>query len=858
MGLLLLLMAAWFVRGPLLGPLVARLGATALADALHGQAVIQHATGGWLGDAQLTGIRLTGPGPVPAWTVTVEQLDADYGLRLLRGDLRALHQVTVVGLAVTVIQQAPAADDAPESWPGLLAKLPAVLPRLHIDGSVSIRNGDSETRLDGIRLAVVQDQLEVTIARMSTSSFTMSLPTCVLQRSAKDTLSLAKPVTLDLPSGLPQVQVDLLHLILGEAVQQLEIGGRLAGGSWHMAMSARSMRIELQGVDLARLTGLPSSIGNLPVDAVIERLADGWAVSSLHLTGDGVELQAQAVLHPAPWRFVGLRADLAVDLERIRRLIPDLPAMHGKLRIDLHGSAPLHPLDWLHGDVSLAISGTEVVLGGVPSTPLQLAVRMQAGVIQVQDLAARWHGVEARLGAPDASPITADSTRAWRLLPRSIRIAGGILRIEASGDAQGQLEGSLRLAGLPLQGLPGLVTIRHLTGTVDGEIRLAGTLRHPIWTASLSVADLVAKLTPDVPTLTGGQARLAFAKNVLSVESLHGDLGGARLEVQGRVDFAGGRQAIDVTCTGNNVLLVQRSDARVRANLDLRLHGSLSEPMLTGAIAVSNALITPELHLSGRDTTAAAPADNRIVLFELLDPPLSKLRFDVRVTSSSGTAEQPDRGLRVATRWGRGSCDLDLHLGGTGIAPMPQGRVSVRDGVVTLPFSTLTVTHGELLFPSDDPFQPQVSVNAGARIRQYDVQVMVSGTLTDPIVRITGSGLDEQEAMLLLTTGSTPRELRGEQGQKAALGRVGTWLGQKAWREIDGPDDPDAGQPLSDRVNIEWGRSTSVQGRDTIDSEFELTEPGSRPALLLYGQRDRYDQYNAGLLLRFSWGGDEP
>ena len=92
----------------------------------------------------------------------------------------------------------------------------------------------------------------------------------------------------------------------------------------------------------------------------------------------------------------------------------------------------------------------------------------------------------------------------------------------------------------------------------------------------------------------------------------------------------------------------------------------------------------------------------------------------------------------------------------------------------------------------------------------------------------------------------------------AALGRVGVWLGQEAWRDLEGLDGIDDGPSLTERVVITWGRERSGQGRDTIDSEVELTEPGSDPAVLLYGERDRYDQYNAGVILRLSWGGEEP
>jgi hypothetical protein len=242
-----------------------------------------------------------------------------------------------------------------------------------------------------------------------------------------------------------------------------------------------------------------------------------------------------------------------------------------------------------------------------------------------------------------------------------------------------------------------------------------------------------------------------------------------------------------------------------------------------------------------------------VVPFEFNDPPLSTLRFDVAISSAYGTGRD---GVRLATDLVRADCDLDLHLGGTGAAPELMGRMTVRKGAVFLPFSTLRLTNGELLFPEGDPFHPRINAVANAQVRRWNIALQVDGPLSDPQVRAGGDGLDERDALLLVTTGSTSSELSGEQGQRSAVGRLGTWLGAEAWDFIDGESDPDAGPGLIDRVTLQFGREVSDSGNDTIEAEVEVTEPDLVPGVLIYGERDRWDDYNAGIILRFKWGGE--
>ena len=74
---------------------------------------------------------------------------------------------------------------------------------------------------------------------------------------------------------------------------------------------------------------------------------------------------------------------------------------------------------------------------------------------------------------------------------------------------------------------------------------------------------------------------------------------------------------------------------------------------------------------------------------------------------------------------------------------------------------------------------------------------------------------------------------------------------------VDGPANPDAGPGLLDRVTLDMGRQVSDSGKDTIEAQVELTKPEQQPGFFLFGERDRWDAYNGGVILRFSWGGDE-
>lgn len=532
----------------------------------------------------------------------------------------------------------------------------------------------------------------------------------------------------------------------------------------------------------------------------------------------------------------GQPASIVAVISDLSRWLPQFDA--GSAQCDVHLGAPqdAHPL-----------SG-RLVFSGVRPRPLAVA----AGVLRSADISVFAGAVDLH-GSADGMALTAAiQADDQPVLTGSLRSAGAWdAALWAGAWRERAITGDFALAGLRLTRLAALLPgVQHLAGTATGTVTVAGSVSAPQWRGTLAMKDVEAKLATDVPTFAEGVVQVELDGRTVHLRQGGFTLGGAPVTMTGDLTLDD-PPILALRLDGRNALLVQRHDVRLRADLGLSLAGPLDQVVVSGQAVVTSALFSPDLSLwqgGGRSV------DGRLVPFEFFTPPMSTLRFDMQVRSAFTSAQD---GVRVATGLVRADCDLDLHLRGSGAAPELSGRVVVRQGQVFLPFSTLRLSTGEIRFPDGDPFRPLLNAVATAQVRRWRVTLQVDGPLADPQIRASGDGLDERDALLLLTTGSTSAELSGEEGQRVALGRLGTWLGRETWDLLDGEADPDAAPGMIDRLTLEFGRQVSEGGRDTIEAQVELTEPDINPGLLLFGERDRWDDYNAGVILRFRWGGEE-
>ncbi|MCZ6572439.1 MAG: translocation/assembly module TamB domain-containing protein, partial [Planctomycetota bacterium] len=252
-----------------------------------------------------------------------------------------------------------------------------------------------------------------------------------------------------------------------------------------------------------------------------------------------------------------------------------------------------------------------------------------------------------------------------------------------------------------------------------------------------------------------------------------------------------------------------------------------------GKLVVTDALYSQPMDLLAGSAPAA---DRKLQLFSIRNGPLSTLRLDIEIFG--------DRSFRISNNIVRGHFSPALRLRGTGAVPEPDGSIFFQDVLVKLELTSLKVDQGEVRFAPEDPFAPQVRIAAHTRMQGFDLDVALEGALPDVEIYVqTNPPLPPRDAIILLLTGNTPERLE-QKGARGTLMLAGTVLGKRLLSKVQGPSDPDE-ESFLDRFNLDMGRDISLSGEETIETEFRVTEHW-----YARGERDRYDDYNFGLVWR--------
>lgn len=405
------------------------------------------------------------------------------------------------------------------------------------------------------------------------------------------------------------------------------------------------------------------------------------------------------------------------------------------------------------------------------------------------------------------------------------------------------LDGRLAVRQAQLARLqPLLPQLVRLEGILAGELRVGGRPLMPRWDGMLQLERGGLKARSDVPAISDGRGRVLLEGTRVTIEELSARMGYAPVRVTGSVDLGNFQPAFDLALSGENALLLRNQNWRLRADCALRLHGPIETMELSGSVRITDALYSKPFELLSRLRPSGGGKSPRrgIKLFSLRERPLSAMALDVDILGTQS--------LRVRTDVFAGDVSIDLHLTGSGESPIPRGRAWSEDARLRMPFTSLRVVHAEVTFAGDDPFLPRLEASGEARMKGYDLRVHASGELPDVEVTVESDPpLTTSEGVMLLTTGMTGTEREDERRGRAELAMVGKYLAKELWSEVSGPGDPDAVPGLLDldRLSLAVGQQLTETGENTIDAEYELSS-----RFHLHGERDRYDDYNIGLVWR--------
>ena len=388
---------------------------------------------------------------------------------------------------------------------------------------------------------------------------------------------------------------------------------------------------------------------------------------------------------------------------------------------------------------------------------------------------------------------------------------------------------------------PLLPTGVHLDGQVSGHGQVLDVMNSPKWSAAMVLTKANLGGLPPLPPLLDIDAELSANADGVTVTSLRARVGGGPVEVSGTCPLPGNPGNFDLTLTGRDALVFQRTDVRVRADADVHLTGTWIAPELKGQVHVTDLVATtPVSWFGGRDLPSAqSPFEG----MNGLPAPWNHLQLDVLVTGG----QDAQKSLEIRNNVLVASLAVNVQLSGKAELPIASGEISCRSGRLALPFSSYRIDRAAMRFNPANPYDPAVEASASTQVQGYVLTVQVSGTLQHPHIEVTSSPpLAPDDALVLASTGRLPAEMRRDGTSASALGMALPFMGRELHRWVVGDGFADDDESLLDRFVVRYDEDRSERGLATVRLEYQLAGPWH-----LAGERDRYEAYNLGLMWRW-------
>ncbi|MGA7392878.1 MAG: translocation/assembly module TamB domain-containing protein, partial [Terrimicrobiaceae bacterium] len=412
-------------------------------------------------------------------------------------------------------------------------------------------------------------------------------------------------------------------------------------------------------------------------------------------------------------------------------------------------------------------------------------------------------------------------------LVQPLRISGDVpfdipsIRKNRQIDPQTPINLRVSMPRSPLDFVSSLVpAIRLSRGTATVDVNVTGTFAQPNLSGGIA-ADVSALrfADPIIPPIANTILRINFTRDRVTIDRLSVGLGGGWINAGGSISMTPlNNPVLDIRLNGRNALVVQNDMISVRASADLQVKGPLNAASVTGNLFVTRSGFFKDIDilpigLPGRP--APQPAMQPL-LISFPDPPLRDWKFDIAIRTADP--------FRIQSNLANGRITGNLTFGGTGLEPWLDGTLYVERLTATLPFSQLRIDSSVIYFTRDNPFMPQLDMRGTSNIRDYRINVLITGPLTNPeAIFSSDPPLPQSEIVALIATGSTTRELSGDPNVLA--GRAAILLLQKIYRSIFRRNKPPASSDsFLSRVQFDLGAIDPRTGKQTATLSIPLSD----------------------------------
>jgi translocation and assembly module TamB len=294
------------------------------------------------------------------------------------------------------------------------------------------------------------------------------------------------------------------------------------------------------------------------------------------------------------------------------------------------------------------------------------------------------------------------------------------------------------------------------SGNTTFQVEAHGPLKNPGLKGRIDFQDAALSLG-DVPNgLSQLHGTLEFNQNRLEVKSLTAMSGGGLLRVGGYLAYQHGIYT-DLTATGSGIRIRYPQGLSSLADASLHLQGPQNNLLLSGDVLITRFTVSPDL-----DIAALAAQANAAQAVASPDAPSNRIRLNVHIASSPQ--------LNFQNAYAKLAGNIDLRLLGTAATPSLLGRVSITEGSGIIAGTRYELQRGDIYFTNPVRIQPNIDLNATARVEDYDITLGLHGTPEKLAVTYRSDPpLPEADVVALLALGRTASQQRLYMQQQQAL-----------------------------------------------------------------------------------------
>jgi translocation and assembly module TamB len=294
------------------------------------------------------------------------------------------------------------------------------------------------------------------------------------------------------------------------------------------------------------------------------------------------------------------------------------------------------------------------------------------------------------------------------------------------------------------------------TGQMTVHMTLGGTLDRPLPQGSIEIANGTANYAGLPSGLSEMNGAFKFTGDRIHIDQFTARTGGGTLDLKGDANNFNRQLNFNLTAVGKDVRLRYPPGVSSTATAELHWVGNRAASTVSGDVMVTKLAVTPGFdfgsYLERSRQSAATTAANS---------PLYNVKLDVGVRTASE--------LQMKTAVARLSGDADLHLRGSVARPSVLGRADILEGDATFNGIKFRLERGDITFANPVAIEPQVNLQATTHVRNYDLDVTVTGTPDRLNVNYRSEPpLPKSDIIALLALGRTSEEseqLQEQSGQ---------------------------------------------------------------------------------------------